>query len=77
MRMSYAESYANAFPFHKMGSGKLDPETVEDTAKIVNDAIKDKYQANLIINNRARGNALPIAQKIVKNNFGNPFELGP
>ena len=29
-----------------------DPEMLEDTAKIVNGAIKDKVQINLIINNR-------------------------
>jgi len=35
----------------------LDPEMIEDTAKIVNEAIKDKVQVNLIINNQAGGNA--------------------
>jgi hypothetical protein len=62
--MSYEESYAKAFPFDKMVSGMLDPEMIEDTAKIVNEAIKDKVQVNLIINNRAGGNAPLIAQKI-------------
>ena len=37
---------------------------VEETVKIVNEAIKDKVQVNLIINNRAGGNAPLIAQKI-------------
>ena len=37
---------------------------IEDTTKIVNEAIKDKVQINLIINNRAGGNAPLIAQKI-------------
>ena len=40
------------------------PEMIEDTVKIVNEAIKDKIQVNLIINNRAGGNAPLIAQKI-------------
>ncbi len=62
--MSYEESYAEAFLFDKMISGMLDPEMIGDTAKIVNEAIKDKTHANLIINNRANGNAPPIAQKI-------------
>jgi len=57
--MSYEESYAKAFPFDKMVPGVLDPEMIEDTAKIVNEAIKDKAQVNLIINNRAGGNAPP------------------
>jgi len=39
-----------------MVSGMLDPEMIEDTAKIVNEAMMDKVQVNLIINNRAGGN---------------------
>ena len=35
----------------------LDPEMIEDRAKIVNEATKDKAQVNLIINNHAGGNA--------------------
>jgi hypothetical protein len=37
---------------------------IEDTVKIVSKVIKDKIQVNLIINNRAGGNAPLIAQKI-------------
>jgi hypothetical protein len=62
--MSYEESYAKAFPFDKIMKGMLDPEMIEDSIKIVNEAIKDKVQVNLIINNRAGGNAPLIAQKI-------------
>jgi hypothetical protein len=64
LRMSHEESYAKAFPFDKMIPGMLDPEMIEDTAKIVNEAIKDKVQVNLIINNRAGGNAPLIAQTV-------------
>ena len=64
LRMSYEESYAKAFPFEKIIPGMLDPEMIEDTAKIVNEAIKDKVQVNLIINNRAGGNAPLIAQTV-------------
>jgi len=64
--MGYNESYAQAFPFDKMIPGMLDPEMIEDTAKIVNEAIKDKVRVNLIINNRAGGNAPLIAEKIVE-----------
>ena len=62
--MSYEESYAKALPFDKMVPGMLDPEMIEDTAKIVNEATKDKVQVNLIINNRAGGNPPLIAQKM-------------
>jgi hypothetical protein len=51
LRMSYEVSYAKAFPFEKMVTGMLDPEMIEDTVKIVNEAIRDKIQVNLIINN--------------------------
>jgi hypothetical protein len=57
-------SCAKAFPFNKMVPGLLDPEMVEDTARIVNEAMKDKVQVNLIINNRAGGNVPLIAEKI-------------
>ena len=63
LRMSYEESYAKAFPFDKMVSGMLDSEMIEDTAKIVNEAVKDRLQVNLIINNRAGGNARPRSLK--------------
>jgi len=66
LRMSYEESYAKAFPFDKMVPGMLDPEMIEDTAKIVNEATKDKVQVNLIINNHAGGNAPLIAEKIAE-----------
>ena len=70
LRMSYEESYAKAFPFDKMVSGMLNPEMIEDTVKIVNEAIKDRIQVNLIINNRAGGNAPLIAQQIAERVFG-------
>jgi uncharacterized protein YecE (DUF72 family) len=66
LRMSYEESYAKAFPFDKMVPGMLDSEMIEDTAKIINEAIEDKVQVNLIINNRAGGNAPLIAQEVAK-----------
>ena len=47
------------FPFEKMVPGMLDPEMIEDTAGIVNEALKDKVQVNLIINNRAGGTPSP------------------
>ncbi|RPJ38097.1 MAG: DUF72 domain-containing protein, partial [Deltaproteobacteria bacterium] len=66
LRMSYEESYAKAFPFDKMIPDMLDPEMVEDMAKIVNEAVKDRLQVNLIINNRAGGNAPLIAERIAE-----------
>jgi hypothetical protein len=64
LRMSYEESDAKAFPFGKMVPGMLDPEMIEDTAKIFNETTKDKVQVILIIINRAGGNAPLIIEKI-------------
>ena len=61
---SKEESCQKAFPFNKMLPNMLDPEMIEDTVKIANEAVKDKVQVNLIINNRAGGNAPLIAQTI-------------
>jgi hypothetical protein len=64
LKMSYEESYAKAFPFDKLVPGMLDPEMIEDMAKIINEDIKDKGQVNLIINNPAEGSAPLISEKI-------------
>jgi hypothetical protein len=39
---------------------------IEDTVKIVNEALKYEIQVNLIINNRAGDNAPLIAQKMAE-----------
>ena len=54
----------DAFSIDKLIPGMLDPEMIEDTAKILNEAQRDEAQLNLIINNRAGGNAPLIAEKI-------------
>jgi hypothetical protein len=66
LRMSCEESYGKAFPFDKMVPGILDPEMIEDTARILNEAEKDKVRVILIINNRAGGNAPLIAERIAE-----------
>ena len=43
--MIYEESYQKAFPFDKMVPGMLNSEMVEDTAKIVNEAIKVQFRS--------------------------------
>jgi uncharacterized protein YecE (DUF72 family) len=45
-----------------MTPGMLNSEMIEDTAKIVNEAKKDRLHVYLIINNRACGNAPLIAE---------------
>jgi len=66
MRMSYEDSYAKAFPFDKMVDGMMNPEMIDDTIEIIMEGIRRRKKMNLIINNRAGGNAPMIAQQIAK-----------
>jgi len=66
LRMSYEDSYANAFPFDKMVDGMMNPEMMDDTIQIIMEGIKRRKRMNLIINNRAGGNGPMIAQQIAK-----------
>lgn len=66
LRMNYEDSYAKAFPFNKMVDGMMNPEMIEDTVKIIIEGIRRSKRMNIIINNRAGGNAPMIAQQIAK-----------
>ena len=44
----------------------LNPKMVEDTAEIMREAINQDVSPNIIINNRAGGNAPRIAQEVAK-----------
>jgi uncharacterized protein YecE (DUF72 family) len=65
-RMSYEDSYAKAFPFDKMVDGMVNPEMIDDTINIIMEGVRRRKRVNLIINNRAGGNAPMIAQQIAK-----------
>ena len=62
--MRYEEAYLKAFPFDKMVEGMMSPRMPEETAEIMLAAVKEEVEANVIINNRAGGNAPLIAQKV-------------
>jgi uncharacterized protein YecE (DUF72 family) len=66
LRMSYEDSYAKAFPFDKMVDGMMNPEMIDDAINIIMEGIRRRKRMNLIINNRAGGNAPMIAQQIAK-----------
>jgi hypothetical protein len=65
-RSIHEESYAKAIPFDRMVDGMPDPEKIEDAASIMNVAVKDNVQADIITNISAGGCASRIAQKIVE-----------
>jgi len=62
--MKYEEAYAKAFPFDKLVDGMMSPQMVEQTAAIMISAVQEGVRPNVIINNRAGGNAPQIAQKV-------------
>jgi len=64
--MRYEEAYLKAFPFNRMVEGMMSPGMPDETAEVMRNAIKQDVQTNLIINNRAGGNAPLIAQKVAE-----------
>jgi Protein of unknown function DUF72 len=62
--MRYEDSYVRAYPFDKLVEGMLQPEMVLETVDIVKAAIEKGMLVNLIVNNRAGGNAPLVAQEI-------------
>jgi len=66
LRVRYEEAYAKAFPFDKLVEGMMSPEMIPDTVGILKAAIRDGIDINIIINNRAGGNAPLIGKEIAK-----------
>jgi Protein of unknown function DUF72 len=64
--MRYEDAYAKAHPFDKLVEGMMQPEMVRETADIMRKAIQENAETNVIINNRAGGNAPAIAQKVAE-----------
>ena len=62
--MRYEDAYAQAHPFDSLVKGMQSPGMVEDTTGVINAAIEEGVRINVIINNRAGGNAPLIAQQI-------------
>ena len=64
--MRYEEAYEKAYPFDRLVEGMLQPEMVLETVEIMRTAIERGVLANVLINNRAGGNAPLMAQVIAK-----------
>jgi uncharacterized protein YecE (DUF72 family) len=60
----YEDAYARAFPFTNLVEGMLQPRMIEETAELMEEGIGQDVRMNIIINNRAGGNAPRIAQLI-------------
>ena len=66
LRMRYEDSYAQAFPFDKLVEGMVQPEMILETVDLMWQAVNQEALVNVIINNRAGGNAPLLAQLIAK-----------
>ncbi len=66
LRMRYEDSYVQAHPFDRLVEGMLQPEMSLETVDIMWQAVNQGVLVNVIINNRAGGNAPMIAQMIAK-----------
>ena len=64
--MKYEEAYIRAFPFDKLVDGMMSPQMVGETAEIMRSAVHEGVRANVMINNRAGGNAPLIAQMVAE-----------
>ncbi|MEJ2587418.1 MAG: DUF72 domain-containing protein [Deltaproteobacteria bacterium] len=66
MGMRYEDAYARAYPFDKLVEGMLQPSMVDAAAGLMRDGVEEGIETNVIINNRAGGNAPMIARKIAE-----------
>ncbi|MFC1824376.1 DUF72 domain-containing protein [Thermodesulfobacteriota bacterium] len=64
LKMRYEDTYQKAFPFDKMVDNMMSPQMVEETVDLILTAISTGVRSNVVINNRAGGNAPSIAQMI-------------
>jgi len=62
--MKYADAYAKAHPFAELREDMLDPAMIPETVEIARAAVQAKARANVIVNNRAGGNAPLVARRI-------------
>jgi uncharacterized protein YecE (DUF72 family) len=65
--MRYEAAYARAYPFDKMVDGMMQDEMVIEAIALSKIAAEKAITMNVIINNRAGGNAPMIAREIVNN----------
>ena len=67
--MRYEEAYAKAYPFDKMVDGMMQETMVVEAVSLMRTAIEQGRTMNVIINNRAGGNAPMITKEVVKSSL--------
>ncbi len=64
--MKYEDAFVKAYPFNRLLKDMLDPQMIDDTVDIMRRCIRKGVDVNVIINNRAGGNAPELARMIAK-----------
>jgi uncharacterized protein YecE (DUF72 family) len=64
--MRYEDAYARAHPFNALVDGMVNPQMLDETVELIQAAINEDVQINVIVNNRSGGNAPLIAQEIAR-----------
>ena len=62
--MRYEDAYAKAHPFDQLVEGMVSAQMIQDTVALMGQAVQQKARINVIVNNRAGGNAPLIARQI-------------
>ena len=61
----YEDAYARTFPFDRLIEEMIDPGMIPQTAQLMWEALRNNIEINVIINNRAAGNAPLLARRII------------
>jgi hypothetical protein len=64
--MRYEDSYARAHPFDRLVEGMLQRDMVEEAAQLLWTGISQGIRMNVLINNRAGGNAPMISRQVAE-----------
>jgi len=62
----YADAYKQAFPFDHIREGMESPGMIDDAVSIARKALQEDVRINMVVNNRAGGNAPLIARRFAR-----------
>lgn len=76
LRMRYEDSYIQAYPFDQLVEDMLQPEMILERVDLIWQGVNQGAVMNVIINNRAGGNA-PLLAKMIAEKFLKKLEPAP
>lgn len=68
LAMRYEHAYTMAHPFNKLIDGMISSQMIDDSVELMFEAVDKGVDINVLVNNRAGGNA-PIIAQIICGNF--------